>query len=282
MSLIVVPTPVGNLGDMTERGLEALRNADLIACEDTRRTGKLLNHFGISGHLLSYHEHNERGRTVQILKALEEGKTVALVSDAGTPGVSDPGEVVLREAIEKGLDVDVLPGATAFVPALLLSGLPAQPFSFIGFLAPKSGTRKKQLQDYVAHPWTLIFYVSPHRVLQELKDMAEVLGDRPASLSREISKLHQETLRGTVLEIRAELEARGPRGEMVLVVAGQTPPVSDHEAAWAEGFALLDEGCSLKEVVKKLNEGYGIAKNQIKDRLLEHLRRQEEDETSHV
>lgn len=282
MPLIVVPTPVGNLGDMTERGLQTLREADIIACEDTRRTGRLLNHFGISGHLLSYHEHNERARTAQILKALEQGKRVILVSDAGTPGVSDPGEIVLREAIERGFEVDVLPGATAFVPALLLSGLPAQPFSFIGFLPPKSGMRKKQLQDYVAHPWTLIFYVSPHRVLQELRDMVQILGNRPAALSREISKLHQETLRGTLEEIRIELEARGPRGEMVLVVGGYTPPAGDDEAAWEEGFALLDEGCPLKEVVKRLNEGYGIAKNQIKARLLEHLRRQEEDETSNV
>lgn len=282
MPLIVVPTPVGNLGDMTERGLQALRDADIIACEDTRRTGKLLEHFGISGHMLSCHEHNEKGRAKKILAVLAEGKTVALVSDAGTPGVSDPGEVVLHEAIAAGFDVDVLPGATAFVPALLLSGLSAQPFSFIGFLPPKSGARGKELQGLREQPWTLIFYVSPHRVLQDLEDMAAILGDRRAALAREISKLHQETIRGTLTEIRERVGASGPRGEMVLVVEGYVPPPMDEEAAWSEGFALLEEGASFKEVVNALHEGYGIAKNKIKSRLLDHLRRQEEDESRHV
>ncbi len=278
MPLIVVPTPVGNLADMTERGLQALREAHIIACEDTRRTGKLLGYFGISGKLVSYHEHNERQRTAALLTALEEGRRVVLVSDAGTPGISDPGEVILRAAIDGGFDVDVLPGATAFVPALLMSGLNVQPFSFVGFLAPKSGARKKELGRYAEHPWTLVFYVSPHRVVQELADMVAVLGDRRGALCREISKIHQETLRGRLSEIRAQLGVQGPRGEMVLVVEGWTPPPPDEEAFWREGIALLEEGRSLREVVKILNEGYGIAKNRIKSRLLEHIRQQEEDE----
>lgn len=276
MTLIVVPTPVGNREDITARALKVLAAADVVACEDTRHTGLLLDHYGIKARLLSCHDHNERSRTAEIIGLLAEGKTVALVSDAGTPAVSDPGELVVREVLEAGYDVDVLPGPTAFVPALILSGLPVHPATFWGFLPSKGTDRRKVLADLADHRWTLVFYVSPHRLADELADLAGAFGeDRPAALVREISKIHQETLRAPLGELAREATERRIRGEMVLVVAGRESRTVD-DALWQEeGRTLLDQGKSLRDVVNLIAEGYGIPKNRIKSALLAKRRREE-------
>ncbi|NCC95281.1 MAG: 16S rRNA (cytidine(1402)-2'-O)-methyltransferase [Synergistales bacterium] len=266
MPLIIVPTPVGNLSDMTIRGLEELKKADFIACEDTRHTGILLKKYGISAKLLSYHEHNEKSRSDEIMSYLVQGMTVALVSDAGTPGVSDPGYEVIKRAIDEGHDLDVLPGATAVIPALLLSGLSPQPFTFFGFLPDKKGEREQVLEDLKSVPWTIAFYVSPHKVLRHLASMLEKLGDRRASLVREISKIHQQVLRGT-LSTLLEAVDEGLKGEMVLVVEGGAP--SETVERWEEqAQKLLDAGLSHRDIVSALNT-LGVPKNTSKKWLLE-------------
>lgn len=272
MALILVPTPVGNREDMTARALKVLASADVVACEDTRHTGLLLHHYGIKARLLSYHDHNERARTEEILRYLAEGKTVALVSDAGTPAISDPGQIVVGEALAAGFDVDVLPGPTAFVPALILSGLPVHPFTFWGFLPSKASDRRRVLADLAHQSWTLLFYVSPHRLRDELHDALEALGDRRAALVREISKLHQEALRGSLQTLLDEARGRELKGEMVLVVAGREPLVVDDDRWEAEGRSLLEGGKSLRDVVNLIAEGYGVPKNRIKSTLLQWRR----------
>ncbi len=216
--LVVVPTPVGNLGDMTPRALEVLRNASTVLAEDTRTTGKLLRHFGVDTPLKSFHQHNEHRAVEGVVEQLRGGLTLALCSDAGTPGISDPGFLLVRACVEAGIDVECLPGATAFVPALVTSGLPCDRFYFEGFLPHKKG-RQKRLSALLEMPCTVVLYESPHRVAKLLDQLAELGGgSRPASLSREISKLHEETLRGTVEELRAHLAEHPARGEYVVVL----------------------------------------------------------------
>jgi 16S rRNA (cytidine1402-2'-O)-methyltransferase len=275
MPLIVVPTPVGNLEDITLRAIRVLKEADWIACEDTRRTLRLLNHLGIRAPLVSSHEHNERERAPVLLKALREGKRVALVTDAGTPGISDPGAFLVNEAIREGIPVEVLPGATAFVPALVLSGLPIQTFRFEGFLPPRKGDRQKRLLALKDVPCTMVFYVAPHRLAEEVEDFARILGNRPCALVRELSKLHEEVLRMNLQELREK--ARTPmRGEMVLVVAGAPQSPEDHEAegilseSWEKiADEAIEEGLSGRDVVKMVHERYGIPKNRVKAYLIE-------------
>lgn len=216
--LVVVPTPVGNLGDMTPRALEVLQNASTVLAEDTRTTGKLLRHFGVDTPLKSFHQHNEHRAVEGVVEQLRGGLTLALCSDAGTPGISDPGFLLVRACVEAGIDVECLPGATAFVPALVTSGLPCDRFYFEGFLPHKKG-RQKRLSALLEMPCTVVLYESPHRVAKLLDQLAELGGgSRPASLSREISKLHEETLRGTVEELRAHLAEHPARGEYVVVL----------------------------------------------------------------
>lgn len=216
--LVVVPTPVGNLGDMTPRALEVLQNASTVLAEDTRTTGKLLRHFGVDTPLKSFHQHNEHRAVEGVVEQLRGGLTMALCSDAGTPGISDPGFLLVRACVEAGIDVECLPGATAFVPALVTSGLPCDRFYFEGFLPHKKG-RLKRLSALLEMPCTVVLYESPHRVAKLLDQLAELGGgSRPASLSREISKLHEETLRGTVEELRAHLAEHPARGEYVVVL----------------------------------------------------------------
>lgn len=216
--LVVVPTPVGNLGDMTPRALEVLQNASTVLAEDTRTTGKLLRHFGVDTPLKSFHQHNEHRSVEGVVEQLRGGLTMALCSDAGTPGISDPGFLLVRACVEAGIDVECLPGATAFVPALVTSGLPCDRFYFEGFLPHKKG-RQKRLSAILEMPCTVVLYESPHRVAKLLDQLAELGGgSRPAALSREISKLHEETLRGTVEELRAHLAEHPARGEYVVVL----------------------------------------------------------------
>ncbi|MBQ8629235.1 MAG: 16S rRNA (cytidine(1402)-2'-O)-methyltransferase [Prevotella sp.] len=220
--LYIVPTPVGNMEDMTFRAIRILKEADVILAEDTRTSGILLKHFEIKNHLMSHHKFNEHGTAAGIVERLRGGATVALISDAGTPGISDPGFYLVREAVNAGVTVQCLPGATAFVPALVASGIPDDRFCFEGFLPQKKGraTRLKSLSDETR---TMIFYESPYRVVKTLRQFAEYFGeDRQVSACREISKIHEESVRGTLSDVIAHFEEHEPRGEFVLVVAGKS------------------------------------------------------------
>ncbi|MEO7795411.1 MAG: 16S rRNA (cytidine(1402)-2'-O)-methyltransferase [Thermoanaerobaculia bacterium] len=219
--LLLVATPIGNLDDLPPRAVAAFAAADLVACEDTRRTGLLLHNLGIKKPLVSLHEHNERARTPSVLHALGEGKTVAVASDAGTPLLSDPGYVLTRSAIAAGHRVEAIPGASAPLVALLVSGLPPHPFTFAGFPPPKSGKRRGFFRRFAGIGHTLVLFESPHRILASLSDAIAELGDREAALARELTKMNEEVLRGRLSEILANLEARDRvLGELVLVVAG--------------------------------------------------------------
>lgn len=220
--LYIVPTPVGNLKDMTFRAVEVLKNADLILAEDTRTSGKLLKHFDIETPQRSYHKFNEHKIVDHLVEQLQNGGRFALISDAGTPAISDPGYLLVHKAIEKDVPVETLPGATAFVPALVNSGLPAERFVFEGFLPVKKG-RQTRFKELGNEPRTMIFYESPHKLLKTLKDFEKYFGpDRPISVSREISKLYEETIRGTVAEVLKIFEEKPAiKGEFVLVVQGK-------------------------------------------------------------
>ena len=221
--LSVVSTPIGNLDDLSTRARLVLESCDLIACEDTRRTGRLLDHFGIETRMLSVHEHNERGRLSTLLERLGRGEHVALVSDAGTPLVSDPGYLVVREAVLGGHEVEAIPGPSALLAALVVSGLPPLPFTFGGFAPPKRGKRQTFYARFKDLDHTVIVYESPHRIERSLEDAAAVLGDREAVLARELTKLHEELIRGPLAQIRDSLSGRPPlKGELVLVIAGAT------------------------------------------------------------
>lgn len=219
--LLVVATPIGNLGDISARTRAALATADLVACEDTRRTGRLLAHLGLDRPLLSVHEHNERLRLPRLLAALAGGATIALVSDAGTPLFSDPGYVLVREAAGRGHRIEPIPGPSAVLAALVCSALPPHPFTFLGFPPPRSGKRRSFFTRFATLDHTLVFFESPHRLLASLEDAVAILGDRPAAVARELTKLHEEVLRGRLAEIRTGLAARPAlRGEFVVVVGG--------------------------------------------------------------
>ena len=220
-TLYLVPTPVGNLEDITCRALRVLKEADLILAEDTRTTGILLKHYGIRNAMQSYHKFNEHQTVAAVVQRLQGGQSVAVVSDAGTPGISDPGFLVAREAVKGGIEVVCLPGATAFVPALVASGLPCDRFCFEGFLPPKKG-RATRLAALAAESRTMVFYESPHRLLKTLTQLAEVFGaERRTAVCREISKVHEECRRGTLAEVIEHFTATEPRGEIVIVVAGK-------------------------------------------------------------
>ena len=218
--LYIVPTPVGNMEDMTLRAIRILKEVDLVLAEDTRTSGILLKHFDIRNHLLSHHKFNEHGTSAAIVSRLQAGENIALISDAGTPGISDPGFFLVREAVRAGVEVQTLPGATAFVPALVSSGLPCDRFCFEGFLPQKKG-RQSKIQSLAAEERTMIFYESPYRLVKMLEQFAEVFGsERQVSVCREISKVHEESVRGTLAEVAAHFREHEPKGEIVVVVAG--------------------------------------------------------------
>jgi 16S rRNA (cytidine1402-2'-O)-methyltransferase len=272
----VVATPLGHLEDITLRALGTLRSVALVACEDTRHTGRLLRAHGITAPLTSYFEHNERWKGERILAELRAGRDVALVSDAGTPGISDPGYRLVRDARAEGLAVVPVPGASAAVAALSVSGLPTDRFLFVGFLPPKAGARRQALVELVARRETLVFYESPVRVVAALADMAEALGDREAFLCREATKLHEEYRRGRLLELRVELDGRGQvKGEVVLVVAGA--PESQAVAAAPEASAeslestfaeLLAAGRTRRQAAKELARRTGLPAREVYRRML--------------
>ena len=218
--LTVVPTPVGNLEDITFRAIRVLKEADLILAEDTRTTGFLLKHFEIQNKMMSHHKFNEHKTVSQLAERIRGGENIAPVSDAGTPSISDPGFMLVRECVQLGVDVECLPGATAFVPALVNSGLPSDKFCFEGFLPPKKG-RQTRLKELSTETRTVIFYESPYRLVKTLTQLSENMGsDRRVSVSREISKLHEETVRGTLAEVISHFSMNDPKGEIVIVLAG--------------------------------------------------------------
>lgn len=228
--LYIVPTPIGNLDDITLRALNVLREADFILAEDTRTTSVLLKHYGIEKRLQSHHKFNEHATVQAVSEAIAAGRSAALVSDAGTPGISDPGFLLVRTCLEAGIEVETLPGATAFVPALVQSGFPCDRFCFEGFLPQKKG-RNKQLQALADEPRTMIFYESPYRVVRCLEQFAEVFGaERPVAVSRELTKKFEQTVRGTIAEVLVHFRKHPPKGEFVLVVAGKPKPVREKEA----------------------------------------------------
>ena len=228
--LYIIPTPIGNLEDMTYRAVRLLREVDIVLAEDTRTSQVLLKHYGIERKLFSHHKFNEHASVEFVASKIEAGQSVALISDAGTPGISDPGFLLVRTCLERGLEVETLPGATAFVPALVQSGFPCDKFCFEGFLPQKKG-RKKRLAALANEPRTMIFYESPFRILKALGEFAEAFGEsRRVSVSRELSKKFEQTVRGTIREVIEHFEAHPPKGEFVMVVEGATTKHNDDES----------------------------------------------------
>jgi 16S rRNA (cytidine1402-2'-O)-methyltransferase len=262
--LYIVATPIGNLEDMTLRAIRALKEADVIAAEDTRHTQVLLKHFAINTPLTSYHEHNERAKTGQLVTRLERGESIALVSDAGTPAISDPGYRLVVAAIGAGIRVIPIAGPSALIAALSAAGLPTDGFDFRGFLPARKQERRSKLQELRDGRYTMVFYETPHRLQESLDDVREILGDRRMVLAREVTKLHEEFLRGRISEVIGEVSRREIRGEMTLVIEG----CSDSNAASEE--ALLDEidnlkgeGMRIKEIAEIIGEKYGYSKREI-------------------
>lgn len=267
-ALIVVATPIGNLGDLSTRAAQALCDADLVLAEDTRRTGKLLAHVGSEVRQLSLHEHNERDRADEVIARLAEGQRLVLVSDAGTPAVSDPGYRLIAAVVAAGHRVEAVPGASALLTALVVSGLPTDRVAFEGFLPRKGGARRDRLADLATERRTVVLYVSPHRAEDDLNDLAAALGaDRPAALCRELTKLHEEVLRGGLGELAATV-ADGVRGELTLVVAGAPEvvpePVDDAQLV-ARVRAREDEGVRRKDAIAEVAQAAGVPKRAVFD-----------------
>ena len=262
-TLFVVATPIGNLEDITLRALRVLKEADLIACEDTRQSGKLLSHFGITTATISYHDHNEASRTADLITRLQGGTTVALITDAGTPLISDPGYRLVTAAIAAGINVVPIPGASAALGALAAAGLATDEFRFCGFLPPKSGQRRKALEELQSETCTLIFYEAPHRILETLEDIEAVYGLRPVVVARELTKLHEEFLRGTAAEIHKQLAARpAVKGEITLMV-GKGEPIAD-DTPIAEAVAALEAaGIPRMDAIKQVARDRGLNKRDV-------------------
>ncbi len=264
--LYIVSTPIGNLEDITLRALGILKEIDLIACEDTRVTKKLLSRYQIQNPLTSYHEHNEKEKAEELVTLLESGKNIALVSDAGTPGVSDPGYRLVKLASEKGVEVISIPGPSAAIAALSVSGLPTSSFAFFGFLPRSEKKRKEFLKEILEYPNTLIFYESPNKVLKTLSNILETLGDRQVSVSRELTKMFEENLRGTVSKVIGALgEKKSIKGEFTIVVEGNSIRTEEVSFDVMEEQLKIcrDKGLSLKDSVKMITQEYRISKSKV-------------------
>ncbi len=269
--LYIVSTPIGNLEDITLRALRILKEVDIIAAEDTRHTLKLLSHYGISKPLISYWGEKEKVKAEEVMKRLGSGQSVALVSDAGTPGISDPGSVVIRRALAEGIPVVPVPGPTAIIAALTLSGFSAEEFVFSGFLPARQAQRKKALTDLAFEKRTIVLYESPHRLLESMADMAEIFGTRRATVVKEITKIHEEVIRGAVAEVYARLRETKIVGEYVVVIEGRQEGkgMRREEDALGEIAQLMKKGLGRKEAVKRIAEQYGLSKKELYDRSLE-------------
>ena len=270
-TLYLVATPIGNLGDFSPRGVETLERADFIAAEDTRVSVKLLNHFGIKKPLVSYHEHNRAAAGQAILARLLAGESCALVTDAGTPAISDPGEDLVRLCGENGVTVEAIPGCCAAICALAVSGLPTGRFTFEGFLSANKKERRTALLKLKCEERTMVFHEAPHKLRATLADMAEILGDRPAALCRELTKLHEETLRTTLLQAAELYREKEPRGEYVLVVAGAQPaeePAVSLEEGVRRVQRLREAGMKMKEAVRTVSAQTELNKNDLYEAVL--------------
>lgn len=270
--LILVGTPIGNLEDASPRALRTLAEADVVACEDPRRTRKLLTHTGTKvKSLVVYNEGNERRKADDLVALIEKGRTVVLVSDAGMPGLSDPGYRLVRACIDQGIEVGVVPGPTASVSALAVSGLPSSRFVFEGFLPRRAGDRRRRIDEIAAEPRTIVLFESPHRIVPCLRDLLEGLGDRPAALVRELTKLYEEAQRGSLSELLERAEAEGPRGEIVIVIEGSRGPgeeVSAEELA-RRARGLMETGVDRKEAMVEVARAAGVSKRKVFDALVE-------------
>jgi 16S rRNA (cytidine1402-2'-O)-methyltransferase len=271
-SLYIVSTPIGNLEDITERAIKVLREVDVIACEDTRHTRKLLNHYGIDTPTISYHEHNEKERAAELLKRLQQGSSVAVVSDAGTPGISDPGFRIVKLALEEGVLVVPIPGPVALISALVVSGFATDEFYFGGFLPAKSTQRKVKLAGLSSLDATLVFYEAPHRIVASLKDAREVLGEREAAVARELTKVHEEVLRGPLSELVNYFSNHaGPRGEMVLIINRTVIEGGEAENPRENLFDLVNkleaEGLDPRAALRKAAKLLGLSRDEAYRRL---------------
>lgn len=265
-TLYLVPTPIGNLNEMNPRAIEILNKVDVIACEDTRTSGSLLKHFDIRNRLIAYHNFNEESSANGILELLRDGKNIALISDAGYPLINDPGQKIVTLATSEGFNVVPVSGTSAFLNALVASGLVAQPFIFIGFLPQSHSDRIKKLKEYENYPMTMIFYEAPHRIEKCLKDCMEVFGDRKMTLARELTKMHEEFLRGSISEILDVVDEL--RGEMVIVMDGNHEDKTkaiDMNTIIEMVNASVENGMSTKDAVKDAAKKTGISKNRIYD-----------------
>jgi len=272
MPLYLVSTPIGNLEDVTLRALRVLKEVELIACEDTRHTRRLLDHFGISKPVISYHEHNELKRAGELAERLSRGESIALVTDAGTPGISDPAYRIVVAAIERGVTVTPVPGATAMITGLVASGLPTDSFLFAGFLPSKKQARRARLEQLRSERATLVFYETPHRIREALLDVREILGDRRAAIARELTKLHEQFIRGPVSEIIAHFDANEPRGEMTLVIAGNREdnlkPVESISISEQVELLARERGLSRSDAIKQAARSRGLSKREAYQLLL--------------
>jgi 16S rRNA (cytidine1402-2'-O)-methyltransferase len=272
-TLYIVATPIGNLEDITIRALRILGEVDLIACEDTRQTRKLLDRYSITRPLVSYHEHNEQARSADLLCELEAGKNVALVSDAGTPLIADPGYRLVERARSRGIPVRPIPGPSALLAALSASGLPTDSFSFHGFLPAKKGQRRKLLEDLRPSPVTLVFYEAPHRILEALEDIREILGSRPVVLAREMTKIHEEFFCGTAAELKEALGKRpSVKGEITLLVGKGRTATADHIPLEDAVEGLVGSGVPRMEALKTVARQRGLSKREVYKRLNERQR----------
>lgn len=266
-TLYLVATPIGNLADISERALQTLKSVDVIACEDTRHSGKLLSHFGIKKKLVSYHEHNEQARAEEFAKLIEQGKSIAVISDAGTPAICDPAFVIVQKAHEIGAKVVSIPGAVAFVNALVVSGLPTDSVFFGGFLPSKKTERRRRLEEVKTIPATLVFYETPHRIAKSLTDCLEVLGNRKAALAREITKLHEETVFGNLEELAEKFSQDSVKGEIVLVIDRDEIQSLKFKVQSSRSIAsrveeLEKEGFDRKLALKKAAKEFGLPRSE--------------------
>ncbi len=268
--LYVVATPIGNLEDITLRAIRTLKEVDLIAAEDTRHTLKLLNHLEIAKPLISYHRHNEEIKTETLMDKLLEGKNIALVSDAGTPGICDPGEVIIKKCIEENIQVIPIPGACAMINALIISGIDTKEFNFFGFLPLNKKLRKEKLEEIRISKKTIILYEAPHKLTTTLKDLVEILEDRQVVLARELTKIHEEFIRGNSKEIMNQVE--NVKGEMVLIIEGNKKMEMKNNfdnMSLEEHYKLYEEeGMEKKEIIKRIAKDRGLSKNEIYQRFI--------------
>ena len=284
MPLYLVATPIGNLEDMTLRAARILSEVDLIACEDTRHTRKLLGHLGVHTPRISYHEHNEEARSAELVERLLRGENIALVTDAGTPGISDPAYRIVRAAIESGITVVPVPGATALITGLIASGLPTDAFLFVGFLPHKRSARRARLEELKSVRVTLVLYESPHRIRESLIDAQEIFGNREAALGREMTKLHEQFIRGRLSDLINHFDSEGPRGEMTLVIAGsQDDNLTETETGpIVEQIERLmrERGLSRNLAIKQAAHSRGLSKREAYRLLLEEKMSNENEKES--